>query len=84
VLNVVSDLILTAIDVHRGLKEKLQSYRPEISKARRVVDLIRNQKGLQTSGVVAGIRMLENHGQLLESDLMSLGEDKGTPTALCN
>ncbi|KAE9369790.1 hypothetical protein N431DRAFT_443415 [Stipitochalara longipes BDJ] len=54
VLTSVSDLILTAIEYNPGLVEQLKSYRSEISKAKRVVDLIRNQKGLQTSGAVAG------------------------------
>ncbi|KAH8755442.1 hypothetical protein BGZ57DRAFT_930721 [Hyaloscypha finlandica] len=76
VLNAVSDLIWTAIDVYPSLKEKLQSLAGEINKAKHVVDLIRSQKGLQTSGVVAGIRMLESHGKILESDLMSLGKNK--------
>ncbi len=81
VLSIVSELIPTAIELHIGLEEKLQSYRVEISKAKRVVDLIRNQKVLQTSGVVAGIRMLQSHGEILKSDLVSLGEDKGMITA---
>jgi hypothetical protein len=83
VLSMVSELIPTAIELHLGLAEKLQSYCVEISKAKRVVDLIRNQKGLQTSGVVASIRMLQSHGEILKSDLVSLGEDKGTITAFC-
>jgi hypothetical protein len=80
VLTSVSELILTAIEFNPALAEKLQSYRSEISKAKRVVDLIRSQKGLQTSGVVAGIQMLESHGKILKSDLVSLGVDKGTTT----
>jgi hypothetical protein len=83
VLNAVSDLIRTAIDVYPSLKEKLQSLTGEINKAKHVVDLIRSQKGLQTSGVVAGIRMLESHGKILESDLMSLGKNKGTAALFC-
>jgi hypothetical protein len=83
VLNAVSDLIWTAIDVYPSLKEKLQSLAGEINKAKHVVDLIRSQKGLQTSGVIAGIRMLESHGKILESDLMSLGKNKGTTTLFC-
>ena len=74
-------LMLKAIDVHPKLKEKLLSYRVEMSKAKRVVDLIFDQEALQTSGVVAGTRMLESHGKILKSDLMSLGEGKGTITA---
>lgn len=83
VLNTVSALILTAIEVYPRLKEKLQSHTGEISKAKHVVNLIRNQKGLQTSGVVAGIRMLESHGKILESDLMSLGNNKGMVPPFC-
>jgi hypothetical protein len=79
----VSELIPMAIELHPGLAEKLQSYCVEISKAKRVVDLIRNQKGLQTSGVVAGIRILQSHGEIIKSDLVSLGEDKGTTAAFC-
>ncbi|PMD65647.1 uncharacterized protein K444DRAFT_608221 [Hyaloscypha bicolor E] len=76
ILNAVSDLIQTATDVYPSLKGKLQSHTGEINKAKLVVDLIRNQKGLQTSGVIAGIRMLESHGKILKSDLMSLGKNK--------
>jgi hypothetical protein len=81
VLSTASALMLKAIDVHPKLKEKLWSYRGEMSKAKRVVDLIFDQEALQTSGVVAGTRMLESHGKILKSDLMSLGEGKGTITA---
>lgn len=83
VLNAVSDLIQTAIDVFPSLIEKLQPHTGEISKAKHVVNLIRNQKGLQTSGVVAGIRMLESHGKILKSNLMSLEKNKGMATAFC-
>ena len=73
--------MLKAIDVHPKLKEKLWSHRGEMSKAKRVVDLIFDQEALQTSGVIAGIRMLESHGKILKGDLMSLGKGKGTITA---
>lgn len=81
VLSTALALMLKAIDVHPKLKEKLLSYRGEMSKAKRVVDLILDQEALQTSGVVAGIRMLESHGKILKGDLMSLGKGKGTITA---
>jgi len=81
VLSTALALMLKAIYVHPKLKEKLLSYRVEMSKAKRVVDLILDQEALQTSGVVAGIRMLESHGKILRGDLMSLGKGKGTITA---
>ena len=81
VLSTALALMLKAIDVHPKIKEKLSSYLGEISKAKRVVDLILDQEALQTSGVIAGIRMLESHGKILKGDLMSLGKGKGTITA---
>jgi hypothetical protein len=88
VLNKVSKLIPKAIELQPGLAKKLQSYHVEveISKAKRVIDLISDQEVLQTSGVVAGIRMVQSHGEILNSDLkslVSLGEDKGTTTLFC-
>ena len=81
VLSTALALMEKASDLYPKLKEKLWSYRGEMSKAKRVVDLIFDQEALQTSGVVAGTRMLESHGKILKSDLMSLGEGKGTITA---
>lgn len=75
-LSAVSALIPKAIKMRPGLATKLQPYPIEISKAERVVDLICDQEELQTSGVVAGIRMLQSHGEILKSDLVSLGKDK--------
>lgn len=81
-LNTVSDIIPEAAELHPGHAERLQSYEREISKATATVGLIRSQKGLQTSGVVAGIRMLQSQGEILESNLMSL-ENKGmTPASI--
>jgi hypothetical protein len=77
VLVVVSQLIQTEIEDHPGHQEKLQSYDAEIDEAKSVVDLIRTQKVLQTLGVVAGIRTLHSHGEILKKDLWSLGETKG-------
>ena len=82
-LNILSELIPEAIELHPGYAKKLQSHCGEISKAQRVVELIRTQKGLRTSGVVAGIRMLQSYGDILKKDLVSLGEDKGTTTTFC-
>jgi hypothetical protein len=76
VLTSVSELFLIAIEHNPGFADMLRSHRSEIKKAKSVVDLIHAQKGLQTSGVIAGIRMLESHGKILKSDLVSLGEDK--------
>jgi hypothetical protein len=88
VLNKVSKLIPKAIELQPGLAKKLQSYNVEveISKAKRVIDLISDQEVLQTSGVVAGIRMLQSHGEILNSDLVSLvslREDKGMTKLFC-
>jgi hypothetical protein len=88
VLNKVSKLIPKAIELQPGLAKKLQSYHVEveISKAKRVIDLISDQEVLQTSGVVAGIRMLQSHGEILNSDLVSLvslREDKGMTKLFC-
>jgi hypothetical protein len=80
VLNILSEFIPDVIEQHPDHAEKLQSHCGEIHKAQRVVELIRTQKGLRTSGVVAGIRMLQTHGDILKKDLVSLGEDKGTTT----
>ena len=87
-LNKVSKLIPKAIELQPGLAKKLLSYHAEaeISKAIRVIDLISDQEVLQTSGVVAGIRMLQSHGEILKNDLMflvSLREDKGTTKFFC-
>lgn len=71
----------TAVGLYPGLAKKDEPYRIEITNAKRVVDLILNQKGLQTSGVVAGIRILKSHGENLKCDLMSLGDDKGMSAA---
>jgi hypothetical protein len=81
VLNILSGaLIPEAIELHPGHVEKLQSHCGEINKAQRVVELISTQKGLRTSGVVAGLRMLQSHGDILKKDLVSLGDGKGTIT----
>lgn len=82
VLNSVSELIPTAIEFDSGLEKKLEASRSEISKAKHVVGLIRKQKGLQTAGVVAGIRMLESHGKILKSNVVSRRVDKGMTIVL--
>lgn len=76
-LNSVSESITTATQSNSGLGDKLQASRSETRKAKRVVDLIRAQKGLQTAGVVAGIRMLESHSKILERNIVSRGSHKG-------
>lgn len=78
--NVVSKLIPLAIELRPGLKEKLEFQ--EISKAKHAVDLIKNQEGLQTSGVIASIRMLQSQGDILKKSLVSL-DDEGKSSPLC-
>ncbi|KAH7356404.1 hypothetical protein BKA65DRAFT_474223 [Rhexocercosporidium sp. MPI-PUGE-AT-0058] len=76
-LNAVSELIPMAIEQNSNLKAELQSYRVEINSSKQVVDLIRSERGLQTSGVVAGIRMLQSHGDILKEDLMCMDDKEG-------
>ncbi|KAL2073859.1 hypothetical protein VTL71DRAFT_11185 [Oculimacula yallundae] len=73
----VSQLIPDAMTINPKVKPELQSYEVEIRSSKRVIDLIRSQKGLQTSGVVAGIRMIQSHGEILRDDLMCIEEKDG-------
>lgn len=80
VLRTASNLVLGALDLHPELVDELISYHVELSKARRVVDLVHDQEALQTSGAVAGIRMLESHGNSLKDVLISQIKGEGTAT----
>jgi hypothetical protein len=88
VLKSALELISAAVKTHPKLSEKLQSYGTETKKADRVISLIRAEKGLHTSGVATGIRMLHSLGEILVKDLVSLEAGKGmTPSGLlsgCN
>jgi hypothetical protein len=78
VLNSVSAGFSFAKKSYPGRAKKFESHCGEISKAQRVVELICAQEELWTSGVVAGIAMLQSHGEILKQDLKSLKQDKGT------
>jgi hypothetical protein len=69
VLNTVSKLMRSE-DI-----ENQESYCLEISKAKDTVELIGNQKGLQTKDVVAGIQIMQGHGEILKSNLLSRDDD---------
>ncbi|KAH8585834.1 hypothetical protein B0O99DRAFT_109095 [Bisporella sp. PMI_857] len=69
VLNTVSKLMRSE-DI-----ENQAAYCLEISKAKDAVELIRNQKVLQTKDVVAGVQILQGHGDILKSNLLSRHDD---------
>ncbi len=55
--------------------ENQKAYCLEISKAKDAVELIRNQKVLQTKDVVVGVQILQGHGDILKSNLLSRVDD---------
>jgi hypothetical protein len=79
-LDMVAVVIPMQIKLHAELSEKLQPCLKEIKKCKLIVDLICDQEGLQTSGVVAGIRMVQSYTEVLESDLKSKKGVKGETT----
>ena len=73
-----SELIPLVINEYPEHEKKLLLYRDEITKAKRVVELIQRQKPLQTSGVVASIRQLQSIGEVIGEELQNLGENGKT------
>ncbi|PVH81841.1 hypothetical protein DL98DRAFT_530892 [Cadophora sp. DSE1049] len=67
-------MIPEAIKLNPSLKPELRLFDDEINSSKAVVDLIRNQSGLHTSGVIAGIRMLQSHSEIVMDDLDCLDD----------
>jgi len=63
-----------------NLAAKLKPNKTEIGKSSRVVALIREEKGLQTSGVIAGLRKIEGLAKTIKKQLVCLGDTKGKST----
>ncbi|CZT44868.1 uncharacterized protein RSE6_05117 [Rhynchosporium secalis] len=76
-LNTASELLPAAMSLNTSVKTELQSYEIEVDRSKRLIDVIRSQISLQTSGVVAGIRMIQSHGMILGEDLMRIKQKDG-------
>jgi hypothetical protein len=61
-----------------GKRSDLGLCSAEADKARRVVQLIRDQPGLHVFGVCAGLEILQTLGESLQSELKGLRASKGT------
>ena len=59
-----------------SLKAELKLFEDETRSSKAVVDLIRNQDGLHTPGVVAGITMLQSHCEIVTNE-PDFFDDKG-------
>ncbi|KAM0285979.1 hypothetical protein ACHAQH_001168 [Verticillium albo-atrum] len=75
-LNAVSDLFELAIDEVPGFRENLTACRVETHKAKRTVDLIYKEKGLQTFGGVAGIEKLHTISGELDQHIVAFGKSQ--------